>query len=566
MHSNRQELENRKEPFGNTTYSACAALMLDDSYRYENNSDIQRGWIVNKGAPVFLFQESDWCNVTDGPVGAYNALFPELALQVSAFDVLSNDAKVSVVYLRDKVDLYYQNDGQYNIRDQRVFAVYCDTEYANETGTCPQGAQLSCSAVSSPVAQSCITFQESASLLVETTYNVIIGTGTILGGPLQINTQKVDNVGLSYTPALSTGDLAMIASLFALLIGMLMPTTISKIVAEKHQRHLFSMLLNGLELSNYWISTYIFHAAMCLIVVMFSIVFGIALRLAPFADLPYAYFTLVVLASIHAQFGFITLLSTFFSKERFAGILLSFGSIVLTGTALIMLTVVESLLNHWPGVISLLPMLGTARAFFLLFWNHYTNEVLEISGILFGSGTLYLIVGIYIHGSTGVGALWKPKFNCCKKSMSRGEMKENEVDIKDDKDDQMEEEGHDLDVLQEAIRALELSHEVTAIKIAHLGKTFPAHPAPKHAVVDLSMAMDYGEIFGLLGPNGAGELRMEWYMLCASNHDNKMTYSQIILTIQARQQSFPCWLDSWTPVRELHMLLVFILWTNVNKH
>ena len=330
------------------------------------------------------------------------------------------------------------------------------------------------------------------------------------------------------------------------------------------------MLMNGLALSNYWISAYIFHTVMCLMIVMFSVMLGVALCFAFFEDLQYSYFTLVVFSYIHAQFGFITLLSTLFSDEKFAGTFLTFGSIILFGIAWITLTSMESLLNHWPPVMSLVPMLGASRAFFLLFWNHFTEEVLQISGILLGSGTLYLIIGIYIHGTTGVGALWKPMFHICKNTKYGNDKENNEVDNTvqrhDNNDKEVDMECHDSDVQQEAIRSHSLSHNEVAIKITHLSKAFPSYPVPKHAVIDLSMAMDYGEIFGLLGPNGAGEFSLEWGLECVIlSLQLFMTESKSNIHLKARQQSFQCWWDSWIPVRVLHIFLVHTLCTNVKK-
>ena len=300
-------------------------------------------------------------------------------------------------------------------------------------------------------------------------------------------------------PALNTNDLALIAALFALFIAMLMPVIGSTIVAEKHQRHVFAMLLNGLSLVNYWVAAYIFHAVMCWVIALFATILAVAMDLPPFEVLSFGHFFFVIMTYIHAQFGFTALLSICFSKERFASILMSLGSVVLFGIAWVMLAAVQPILNHWSGLFSLIPMLGASRAFFLLFWNQHLQEVTTICGIFLGSGTLYLIIAIYVHGATGVGALWKPHVSCTKQKVDGNT--DDEM-APTDADDEME--GHDLDVRREALRALGLSPSEVAIKVAHLGKTFPARPLPKNAVVDVSMAMDYGEIFGLLGPNGAG--------------------------------------------------------------
>ena len=515
IQSNQQEMKIKVELFENTNYSTCASMF------YTGMDGPPRGWIVNKVVPAILGYESDRCTFSVGLLDAYHALFPDGGIQVNSFEVLGTHVKVDVV----SVELNTKFDSEYGFDTSAisVYAVYCEETSVNNNDTCHPDAELSCSMIS-PAPQDYIpdeygiSWLPKNSLLIETIYNTIIGAAQDCSLHINVPSERL-SWEITYTPALSTTILATVASMFALFIGMLMPTTISTIVFEKHQMHLFSMLLNGLELSIYWISGYIFHTAMCLIIVMFSVMLGVALCFAPFVNLPYSYFTLVVFSYIHAQFGFITLLSILFSDENFAGTLLTFGSIVLFGIAWIMLATMESLLNHWPPLMSLVPMLGASRAFFLLFWNHFTEEVLQISGILLGSGTLYLMIGIYIHGATGVGALWKPTFNICKNAKYGDEKQMNEVDSvvqnHDNNEGEVEMECHDLDVQQEAIRAHSLSHKDTAIKITHLSKTFPSYPVPNHAVIDLSMAMDYGEIFALLGPNGAGELSLDWRMDCA---------------------------------------------------
>jgi ABC-type multidrug transport system ATPase subunit len=493
----RKHLETQSQVFGTTTFSSCAVLKNRGNY-YENVWD-ERGWIVNMDAPTPITNFSANCDSVEEQRDAYKLLFPDAGFQVMSFDLVGDKVVVDITSL-----VYDASGGYglevYNIKDQAVFSVHCEASDLN--GTCLPDSNLICAMTTPPIAAGCSLpqYRTAGSALVESTYNAIIGS-VIPGGTLKVNTQPTTSTTLiTYVPALKTDDLALIAALFALFIAMLMPLISSIIVAEKHQRYVFAMLLNGLSLVNYWVATYIFHAVMCWIVVLFATTLALAMGLPPFEGLSYGHFFFVIITYIHAQFGFTALLSICFSKERFASILLSLGSVVLFGIAWVMLAAVQPILNHWSGLFSLIPMLGASRAFFLLFWNQHLPEVTTICGIFLGSGTLYLMIAIYAHGATGVGALWKPHCSC-KHQNAEGNTSEEKAST--DGDDEME--GHDLDVRREALRALGLSPSEVAIKVAHLGKTFPARPLPKNAVVDVSMAMDYGEIFGLLGPNGAGK-------------------------------------------------------------
>ena len=77
------------------------------------------------------------------------------------------------------------------------------------------------------------------------------------------------------------------------------------------------------------------------------------------------------------------------------------------------------------------------------------------------------------------------------------------------KDEESDPEGSDaldIDVQTEEKRARNLSPSDTAVKVDSLSKTFRMKGNEfKNAVVDLSIAMDRGEVFGLLGPNGCGK-------------------------------------------------------------
>jgi len=528
VQANRQELEKRNEDLDNMTYSACA--YLQDQYDYNG---VERGWIMNKEVPAVLptsWNSSDICDIAEEARKAYQSLFPDAALQVSSFDVLGDQVAVNMVVVMFETS-YYPTMGVYNLKDQAVFSVYCNEYDADQNGTCFPNASLSCSMIVPPASQGCSIPDEGRSLLIESTYNLLLNAAQ--GGTLRVN-EKAKSLynTLRYEPALSLQELALMACFYALFVAMLMPTTSSTIVLEKHQRYVFSMLLNGLSLRNYWIATYVFHAIMSLMVVAFSIVFGVVLRLKPLENLSYAYLTLIVITYIHAQFGFVALFSIFFSKERLSAIVLSLGSIILFCTAYILLAVVTSILSQWPGALSLVPMLGASRAIFLLLWKRNFDEVLSIAGILFGSGTLYLMIGIYVHGATGVGALWKP--NCSSKVTGGTKKDEGQIETLNEEDD---EESHDFDIRHEAIRALALSPDETAIKMAHLGKVFPAHPNPKYAVVDLSMAIDYGEIFGLLGPNGAGKTTVISMLVGQLDPSQGAAYVGGFHTVEQRKQA-----------------------------
>lgn len=122
------------------------------------------------------------------------------------------------------------------------------------------------------------------------------------------------------------------------------------------------------------------------------------------------------------------------------------------------------------------------------------------------SSVVYLFLGIYLHGLRDISTLLKrlcsgKAHGCQKSALPQHNEKRDDNDDKELFNDTL-----DIDVHQEQIRAHQLMPSETAVKVEGLSKTFQMKGFKlKNAVIDLSLAMDKGEVFGLLGPNGAGK-------------------------------------------------------------
>jgi len=66
----------------------------------------------------------------------------------------------------------------------------------------------------------------------------------------------------------------------------------------------------------------------------------------------------------------------------------------------------------------------------------------------------------------------------------------------------------------------------TAIQIENISKTFSGGIAGKkvHALIDISLAVSVGDIFGLLGPNGAGKTTLVKILLGALHASSGSAY------------------------------------------
>jgi len=274
-----------------------------------------------------------------------------------------------------------------------------------------------------------------------------------------------------------------------------------EIISEKENSYVFNLLLNGLDLRNYWITFYFYHATLYLLSAMIFCILVAWLRVLN--EVNGFYIFLVILFYMFGQFSFTVLVSSIFKKPRLAGAVMM---LLIVMISLTMSLILDSDVTILPLVLDVIPLVSFIRTVFLITINYNLKSVWYGNLIMLSSSLVYCLAGIYIHGSTGKAALMsnpltsittlvQQKLPLYTSSNAEAHLRESTAA------DEL-----DIDVQTEAQRAKNIMPSETAVKLDGLSKIFQMKGfKTKNAVIDLTMAMDYGEIFGLLGPNGAGK-------------------------------------------------------------
>lgn len=293
-----------------------------------------------------------------------------------------------------------------------------------------------------------------------------------------------------------------LASAIVLVLLFRVPSIVSLIVYEKQEKYLFMLLLNGLRLRYYWISMYAFQMTWFLIISAIGLG-TVFLTVPELTKSPIVANTLVLTGVFnHSMLGVAVLTSAFFTQHRPAAIFMYLFIIATVVVSFVLLFYEKAggeYRWHWLALVS---PIGLARGLFLTFRNDVRDDEATISTltlIVLISGTCYLAAGIMLSASTGIGATWRV---ACVSGKPCDQGDDDPIPgALDDDDDTV---AHEADVYAEQQRALQLKPEDSAINIQHLDKTFPGRP-PINAVVDLCLAMDYGECLGLLAPKSSGK-------------------------------------------------------------
>lgn len=505
---NRRFLVANWTSFSSTGASGTAVCAnIGDEHIYGYSSAVDQGYVANDGTiepwPIDMSEsQQSFCNDTMQPLAEYRELFPDGGITLTAFNVADKSITLDVVWELDIGNIYYSaesDDEPFIPLQQSVYSMYCPQDDIDGDGQCSSISNLICVRVSPVSACEGGSYYGSESVLIDATYEALWGASGSHGGrPI---TQSVHGwVRVDYEPAVDLQELAVFVFMITVVIALHAPNTASVLVFEKNQRFVFAMLLNGLKIYIYWIAQYLAHLITSGSLAAVTIFLGIVLRLKPYSSQHpnYGLLIAVLFAGIHAQFGFVVFLSSFFKKERFAAVLVGFLVLSILGSAILVHTAGgNSLAKEWPPVLSLVPMFGFFRCLLLVFWKRYYTELWTHVGVMLGSSAAYLAMGIYWQSATGVGALCRLDCGILSHLVGSHSSAASSLHHEEDTDDVAE-----ADIAKEEHRALRLNAKDTAIKVVHLGKTFPARPNPKHAVVDVTMAMENGEIFGLLGPNG----------------------------------------------------------------
>jgi len=367
--------------------------------------------------------------------------------------------------------------------------LYC----ASEDGTCSEGSQLYS------------LFMESEDNYYSRYSDIIKGSYGLLGRILNVSSTNAKEAVMSdeyiyYYPAVHGG----LVAIFVLLLGVSLSfSTISLIfdlVSEKQNGHVFALLLNGMKMRNYWISSYAYQACAFIISSFLYLVLCAIIRVKAINNINWGTMIVLLILFLNGQFAFTCLLSNLFNKPRLASALLMLLVFVICITMFSLM--VAGAISDLPLVLDMIPLICFLRSVYYLRTDYRLGSLVWGNLIMIASSLIYFGIGLYLHGSTDKMSFLKNTFSFMtrcfrKKTPGKDEYEESDPESID---------ALDIDVQAEEKRARELSPSDTAVKVDSLSKTFRMNGNQfKNAVVDLSLAMDRGEVFGLLGPNGCGK-------------------------------------------------------------
>lgn len=314
-----------------------------------------------------------------------------------------------------------------------------------------------------------------------------------------------------YIPAIESQIMSLLSILLGASLSLTTIPIMYDLITEKHGGYVYALLLNGMKMQNYWIAHYLHHAFYFVVnsVLFFVIIVSSGVK----TDLNWGSLIFVMLLYMHGQFSFICLVSNFIKKPRLATAVLMLYIFAAHFTMYIMTSISEymesSLMADIPLALDVLPQVSFLRSVYHIATRYDQNTVLFGNSIMMVSSVVYLFLGIYLHQAAGKMAALKKSISsvtgCFKRSSTlpyhQSPSERDDKELEEDIDETI-----DIDVRREVVRTRELMPSETAVKVDGLSKTFQIKGYQfKNAVVDLTLAMDSGEVFGLLGPNGAGE-------------------------------------------------------------
>lgn len=368
---------------------------------------------------------------------------------------------------------------------------------ASEDGTCNEGSQLYS------------LFMDRDGYYYSIYSDMIKGSYELLGRVFNVSSTNAKEASMyDYRHSFNVDYKAHVngglVAIFVLLLGVSLSfSTISLIfdlVSEKQNGHVFALLLNGMKIRNYWISSYAYQASAFIISSFLYLVLCAIIRVKAMNNINWGTMIVLLILFMNGQFAFTCLLSNLFNKPRLASALLMLLVFVICITMFSLM--VSGAISDLPLVLDIIPLICFSRSVYYLRTDYRLGSLVWGNLIMIASSLVYFGIGVYLHGSTDKMSFLKKTLSFLtrcfrKKTHGKDDYEESDPESSD---------ALDIDVQTEENRARNLSPSDTAVKVDSLSKTFRMKGNQfKNAVVDLSLAMDRGEVFGLLGPNGCGK-------------------------------------------------------------
>lgn len=289
---------------------------------------------------------------------------------------------------------------------------------------------------------------------------------------------------------------------------LIFPSFVQMVTAERISKVLVMMEMQGLNKSLYWLSTLLWQMFMYCLFTGFFVGLNVVVGSAAYtgADAAGLVVLLVVWGFTLAMMGL--LLTSLFSKQSGAVI----ASYILVSVQINVSSLLGAIFNDtvWPLELDLIPFASFTHALLLAFNNlpSRRGEMWTAIGMLAAETVVLMLLAILAGtGSVrGFTRICSKISSCCRRRSPSLGVGAHQTSLLSEEERQGVEESEDVDVRAERKR-VDAMEQSPAILLKNLVKTYPSRRggAPKQAVKNLTLGIDYDECFGLLGPNGAGK-------------------------------------------------------------
>ena len=446
-----------------------------------------------------IFTSADVLNV----LSIINDSYPDVGLNIKSFNPKSNQFSVELFYmplssaLKSFPSAYItQNDDYYSEQNPTVCygygwadQIYASSNYLQRFTDDPTRGILNTLANS---------LLRSSLNLPPLTYNLLNNsseTPIILANFSRMPQFFTDSNSNPLQTFVNSISIAII-----LLATMFMLPRLVALWVNERVLHLTEMMrVQGLYTSTYWAANYIY--GMLTVGLCTFLSFVITLAIQPVLQNNAGLVIIVFIIWIHSQVCLSILISSVFKKPVTASMISYLFIIISVIVTLFLLFIMSGPLGDIiPIAANIFPPIAFASALNLCMnaGFGFNTRYSIIVAIFFFASTGIGMLGIYLHliqpGQLGVAAM-DPFFGLVKLAKKkRGDRQLEAGKVDDDKSFKIDE-----DVLKEkkfCRETIEKSDPMSAVKIANLRKVYGTK---KIAVKDVSLNIQFGEVFGLLG-------------------------------------------------------------------
>ena len=344
---------------------------------------------------------------------------------------------------------------------------------------------------------------------------------------------------------------------YPMAVSLLMPLFMYNIVIEKERQLIEIMRINGLKMSNYWISYFIFNYILYLITIFFFIIFGTyVFGLNLFRETSFLLIILTIFIWGFAQIGLAYFFQSFLSNGRTTSIIGYMISLWLTIICACLNMALFVLPKEAPYMLNILPSFAICRIFFYMAsycgydscigdFVNVNNEVRYALGYMMLGAVIFTVLGVYLHEilPKQFGIRKTPFFciedeikSCQRKNLdnkseedlnNKGKKLDENIEENNIKNNLIENENNSI-LSNNPLKDKEIQKEFKIVKdlidkgknelkkyplvCSGLTKIYSSNlkskdpkKRKKKSLDNFTICLNDNEIFGLLGPNGAGK-------------------------------------------------------------